>query len=120
MRASAHTSVAIPWIFLGNFRGAKTRATICCPLTGVTTLAGDYPAGVSGTSRVFCWRMANGLGYQWYLYVQFRFSCMIVLHAANVGIMDLYGLWCVLDHFTSFSYTTIFWMKSRSSSGVSA
>lgn len=25
-----------------------------------------------------------------------RFCCLSVLHAANVGIMDLYGLWCVL------------------------
>ena len=39
--------------------------------------------------------MANGLGYQWYLCVQFRFSCMIVLHAANVGVVDLHSLWCV-------------------------
>ena len=29
----------------------------------------------------------------------FRFCCLSVLHAANVGIMDLYGLWCVLGPF---------------------
>ena len=26
----------------------------------------------------------------------FRFCCLSVLHAANVGIVDLHSLWCVL------------------------
>ena len=67
----------------------------CCPLTGVT-MAG-YPAGVSGTSRVSYWYIAgNGSGYHWDIFVLFRFCCLSVLHAANVGIVDLHSLWCVL------------------------
>ena len=41
----------------------------------------------------FCWRMAeDGSGYLRDLFALFGFSCLSVFHAANVGIVDLYGL----------------------------
>ena len=56
-------------------------------------VGGGYPAGASGTSRVFCWCMAeDGSGYLRDLFALFGFSCLSVFHAANVGIVDLYGL----------------------------
>ena len=73
-------------------------AAICCPLTGVT-MAG-YPAGASGTSRVFRRCIAgNGSGYFRDLVVLFRFCCLSVFHAANVGVVNFHSLWCVFGPF---------------------
>ena len=61
---------------------------------------GGYPAGASGTSRVFHWRIAgNGSGYLWDLFVLFGFGRLSVLHAANVGIVNFHSLWCVFGPF---------------------
>ena len=61
---------------------------------------GGYPAGVSGTSRVFHWRIAgNDSGYFQDLVVLFRFCCFPVFHAPNVGAVNFHRLWCVFGPF---------------------
>ena len=61
---------------------------------------GGYPAGVSGTSRVFRRCIAgNGSGYHWDIFVLFRFCCLSVFHAANVGVVNFHRLWCVFGPF---------------------
>ena len=59
-----------------------------------------YPAGASGTSRVSYWCIAgNGSGYHWNIFVLFRFCCLSVLHAPNVGVVNFHRLWCVFGPF---------------------
>ena len=58
---------------------------------------GGYPVGASGTSRVFCWRMArNGSGYHRDFFALLWFCRLSVFHAADVGVVDLHSLRCVL------------------------
>ena len=76
---------------------AKTAPKVLLPLERGNNGGGGYPAGVSGTSRVFHWRIAgNDSGYFRDLVVLFRFGRLSVFHAANVGVVDLHSLWCVL------------------------
>ena len=69
---------------------------------------GGYPAGVSGTSRVFHWRITgNSSGHFRDFFMLFRFCCLSVLHAPNVGVVNFHRLWCVFGPF-SVSYTHLF------------
>ena len=75
-------------------------AAIAAPPGRGNNVGGGYPAGVSGTSRVFHRCIAgNGSGYFRDFFVLFRFCCLSVLHAPNVGIVDLHSLWCMLGPF---------------------
>ena len=61
---------------------------------------GDYPAGVSGTSRVFHWRITgNSSGHFRDFFMLLRFCCLSVLHAPNVGVVNFHRLWCVFGPF---------------------
>ena len=63
-------------------------------------VGGGYPAGVSGTSRVFCRRIAgNGSVYHRDFFMLLRFCCLSVLHAPNVGVVNFHRLWCVFGPF---------------------
>ena len=74
----------------------KTRSHLLPPDRG-NNVGGGYPAGVSGTSRVFCCCIAgNGSGYHRDLFALLRFGRLSVLHAANIGVVNFHRLWCVL------------------------
>ena len=63
-------------------------------------IGGGYPAGASGTSRVFRRCIAgNGSGYHRDFFMLFRFCCLSVLHAPNVGVVNFHRLWCVFGPF---------------------
>ena len=71
----------------------KEKSNILLPPDRGNNVGGGYPAGVSGTSRVFRRCIAgNGSGYFRNLFALFGFSCLSVFHAANVGIVDLHSL----------------------------
>ena len=59
--------------------------------------AGDTRLVLQAPVGFYNWRIAgNGSGYHWDIFVLFRFGRLSVFHAANVGVVDLYGLRCVL------------------------
>ena len=63
-------------------------------------VGGGYPAGVSGTSRVFHWRITgNSSGHFRDFFMLLRFCCLSVLHAPNVGVVNFDSLWCVFGPF---------------------
>ena len=82
---------------LDIYPDTKTVICICCPLTGITTLAGDTRLVFQAPAGFYNWRIAgNGSGYHRDFFMLFRFCCLSVLHAANIGVVDFHRLWCVL------------------------
>ena len=73
------------------------RTGFCCPLTGVTMAAGKTRLVFQAPAGFYNWRIAgNGSGYHRDFFMLFRFCCLSVLHAANIGVVNFHSLWCVL------------------------
>ena len=93
----------LAWQSRGSFRKlpwCKNAGDHLLPPDRGNNVGGGYPAGVSGTSRVFHWRIAgNDSGHFRDFFMLLRFCCLSVFHAANVGVVNFHCLWCVFGPF---------------------
>ena len=91
------------WQSRGSFRKlpwCKNAGDHLLPPDRGNNVVGGYPAGVSGTSRVFHWRITgNSSGHFRDFFMLLRFCCLSVFHAANIGVVNFHCLWCVFGPF---------------------